>query len=388
MKIAPGYSKPVVHVLDASRAVGVVGSLINPELKTGVCGKRCGWNMKRLARQHGATAGQTAAHHSSKRGNAARRLIGKPSDLPKPEFTGIEAVLGSERTRACKGTRDFAAGPRAVHRLVAVLSHLGNARALSGHSGKSRRRRNSSRMRRNCCERDRQREVAHRARGLWIFPGQHVGDDVELYTDESRSQGPDHVPFPAPADGKAGGPVQSLPGGFYRAESRVGLAGLSRGFAVSAGFGVEELCRRFEKDHDDYNSIMTKALADRLAEAFAEYLHKRARKSGVSARKENLSPEDLIREKYRGIRPAAGYPACPTTRRRESSGSCWRWRRTREFADRKLRHVAGSQRERTVFRASGIKYFGVGKSAATRCWIIIRAREWICRRWNGGWGHT
>ena len=82
-------------------------------------------------------------------------------------------------------------------------------------------------------------------------------------------------------------------------------------FAVTAGFGVEELCRKFEADHDDYNSIMTKALADRLAEAFAEYLHQRARKEWGYGQAENLTTEDLIREKYRGIRPAAGYPACP-----------------------------------------------------------------------------
>ena len=82
-------------------------------------------------------------------------------------------------------------------------------------------------------------------------------------------------------------------------------------FAVTAGFGVEELCRKFERDHDDYNSIMTKALADRLAEAFAEYLHQRVREEWGYGQAENLTTEDLIREKYRGIRPAAGYPACP-----------------------------------------------------------------------------
>ena len=80
---------------------------------------------------------------------------------------------------------------------------------------------------------------------------------------------------------------------------------------MTAGFGVEDLCRKFEADHDDYNSIMTKALADRLAEAFAEYLHQRARKEWGYGQAENLTTEELIREKYRGIRPAAGYPACP-----------------------------------------------------------------------------
>src|ERR1700746_3150557 len=82
-------------------------------------------------------------------------------------------------------------------------------------------------------------------------------------------------------------------------------------FAVTAGHGADELARQFEADHDDYDAIMTKALADRLAEAFAEYLHERARREWGFGVNEKLSKEDLIRESYRGIRPAAGYPACP-----------------------------------------------------------------------------
>ena len=80
---------------------------------------------------------------------------------------------------------------------------------------------------------------------------------------------------------------------------------------MTTGIGIEALCAKFEKDHDDYNSIMTKALADRLAEAFAECLHKQVRDEWGYGKQEQLSTEDLIKEKYRGIRPAAGYPACP-----------------------------------------------------------------------------
>jgi 5-methyltetrahydrofolate--homocysteine methyltransferase len=82
-------------------------------------------------------------------------------------------------------------------------------------------------------------------------------------------------------------------------------------FAVSAGFGTDQLVSRFEADHDDYSAIMAKALADRLAEAFAEMLHERARRDWGYGRDEHLSKDDLISEKYRGIRPAPGYPACP-----------------------------------------------------------------------------
>ena len=82
-------------------------------------------------------------------------------------------------------------------------------------------------------------------------------------------------------------------------------------FVVTAGIGVPALCAKYEKDHDDYNSIMVKALADRLAEAFAEWLHKQVRLEWGYGKTEDLTNEDMIRERYRGIRPAPGYPACP-----------------------------------------------------------------------------
>ena len=90
-----------------------------------------------------------------------------------------------------------------------------------------------------------------------------------------------------------------------------GLIDYIGAFAVSAGDGTQELAQKFEQENDQYSSIMTKALADRLAEAFAEYLHQRARADWGYGKEENLTPEELIAEKYRGIRPAPGYPACP-----------------------------------------------------------------------------
>src|SRR5207237_5358410 len=90
-----------------------------------------------------------------------------------------------------------------------------------------------------------------------------------------------------------------------------GLADYLGAYAVTAGIGAAELAGRFEKAHDDYNAIMAKALADRLAEALAEWLHKQARDEWGFGREENLTPEDLLKERYRGIRPAPGYPASP-----------------------------------------------------------------------------
>jgi 5-methyltetrahydrofolate--homocysteine methyltransferase len=144
--------------------------------------------------------------------------------------------------------------------------------------------------------------------GLW--PANSDGDDIILYTDDTRQQEltrfhmlrqqeahDDTRPYLSLADFIA--PVDS------------GLADYLGGFAVTAGLGADALVRRFEQDHDDYNAIMVKALADRLAEAFAEYLHQRVRQEWGYGQAEDFSFEELIAEKYRGIRPALGYPACP-----------------------------------------------------------------------------
>jgi 5-methyltetrahydrofolate--homocysteine methyltransferase len=97
----------------------------------------------------------------------------------------------------------------------------------------------------------------------------------------------------------------------YVAPGSAGVCDYVGAFAVTAGEGTDQLVRRFESEHDDYSSIMAKALADRLAEAFAELLHERARREWGYGPDESLSKEDLIEERYRGIRPAPGYPACP-----------------------------------------------------------------------------
>ena len=143
-----------------------------------------------------------------------------------------------------------------------------------------------------------------------FFPANSVEDDIELYTDPSRRQVLTTFHTLRQQMDKPEGQFNHALADFIAPKSSGRLDYLGA-FAVSAGFGVDALCARFEKDHDDYNSIMTKALADRLAEAFAECLHKRARQDWGYGKDENLSNDDLIREKYRGIRPAAGYPACP-----------------------------------------------------------------------------
>jgi 5-methyltetrahydrofolate--homocysteine methyltransferase len=143
-----------------------------------------------------------------------------------------------------------------------------------------------------------------------FFPANSVGDDIEVYRDASRSALLTTFHTLRQQMEKAPGHYNHALADFI-APRKSGLADYLGAFAVTAGADIEPLLAHFQQDHDDYNSIMTKALADRLAEALAELMHKRVRDWWGYGKSEKLSPEDLIHERYRGIRPAPGYPACP-----------------------------------------------------------------------------
>jgi 5-methyltetrahydrofolate--homocysteine methyltransferase len=149
------------------------------------------------------------------------------------------------------------------------------------------------------------------ANGVYgFFPAYSLGDDIEIYRDKSRTVILTTFHTLRQQSEKPQGQYSFALADFV-APKESGCADYLGVFAVTTGVGVDLLCREFERDHDDYNSIMAKALADRLAEAFAEYLHKQAREAWGYGKSEAFCTEDLIREKYRGIRPAPGYPACP-----------------------------------------------------------------------------
>ena len=159
------------------------------------------------------------------------------------------------------------------------------------------------------------------ARGVYgLFPANAVGDDVELYCDDARTKAFERFHFLRQQANREGSePCRSLVD--FIAPKETGLRDSIGAFAVTSGIGLPELIMRFKADNDDYNAIMAEALADRLAEAFAEYLHKQVRDAWGYGRSENLTPEQLIQEKYRGIRPAPGYPACPD---HTEKGTIWR----------------------------------------------------------------
>jgi 5-methyltetrahydrofolate--homocysteine methyltransferase len=160
-----------------------------------------------------------------------------------------------------------------------------------------------------------------RARGVYgLFPANAVGDDVELYKDAGRADALAKFHFlRQQSDREGNDPCRSL--GDFIAPVDSGLADHIGAFAVTSGIGLKDVCDRYRAEHDDYNAIMAEALADRLAEAFAEYLHQQVRCEWGYSCDEKLSIDDLIHEKYRGIRPAAGYPACPD---HTEKGTLWR----------------------------------------------------------------
>jgi 5-methyltetrahydrofolate--homocysteine methyltransferase len=150
-----------------------------------------------------------------------------------------------------------------------------------------------------------------KARGVYgLFPASAIGEDVELYTDDTRTEVLEKLHFLRQQANREGTePCRSLVD--FIAPKETGLRDSIGAFAVTTGLGLRELSDSFKVKHDDYSAIMAEALADRLAEAFAEYLHKKVREDWGYGRTEDLTTAQIIGEKYRGIRPAPGYPACP-----------------------------------------------------------------------------
>ncbi|MER3408538.1 MAG: methionine synthase [Thermoleophilia bacterium] len=280
VKIAPEYSGPTVHVLDASRVVGVVSDLLDPGRRADL-ERENGALQERLRQQYADRGRKTLLPLAEAR---ARRHVVPFDDLPRPPFLGARTVEVELKTlrRYIDWTFFFHAW-EIKGRFPAVLEKPA-ARELYEDA--------------LSLLDDIARHGLLLPRGVYGFwPARAEGDDVLLEGGERffflRQQ----------ADHGDSRPNRCLADYVAPAGDHLGA------FAVSI-HGADELARRFQAEHDDYRAIMVKALADRLAEAFAEYLHERARREWY-APTERLQPEELIEERYRGIRPAFGYPACP-----------------------------------------------------------------------------
>ncbi|MEJ7779925.1 MAG: methionine synthase [Daejeonella sp.] len=302
VKVAPNYSGPTVHVLDASRSVTVCSTLMSDD------------NREEYISTIHSEYNKAREAHLSKKSDKRFKTIGEAragkfqidlngSIAPKPAFTGTKIFADfslDELVPYIDWTPFFHTWElRGSYPKIFEDKFVGDeakklydeARALLDKILK---------------------EKSLRAKGvIGFWPANAVGDDIELYTDESRKEVYKTIhTLRQQAEKAAGEPYYALSD--FIAPKDSGIPDYWGGFAVTTGIGVDELVAEYEKNHDDYNSIMVKALADRLAEAFAERMHELVRKEyWAYSKDETLSSEELIKEKYAGIRPAPGYPACP-----------------------------------------------------------------------------
>ncbi|MFM8469048.1 MAG: methionine synthase, partial [Limisphaerales bacterium] len=295
IKLAPHYSEPVVHVLDASRAVPVATSLLSKDGKA------------EFVRQHRAEYERLREQPAGKQAkllslDAARANAPKLTftDLPKPEFTGVRVLEQpslAEIAAFIDWTPFFHTWElRGVY--PAILQH-------EKHGEEARKLfADAQAMLAKII-----REKLLTPRCVYgLFPANRVGDDVEVYTDESRQTVRTTFHVLRQQSEKTDGTPNWCLADCIAPKGQPDYLG---GFAVTAGAETKVLADAYKQAHDDYSAIMIEAIADRLAEAFAEFMHKRTRDEWGFGKSENLTTQQLIDEAYRGIRPAPGYPACP-----------------------------------------------------------------------------
>jgi 5-methyltetrahydrofolate--homocysteine methyltransferase len=308
VKIAPHYEGPVVYVPDASRSVGVCTELLSEE-RGDAFRTELRADDERVRARHAGRPATPLVSWAQARANRDP-LDWTAYEPPKPRFIGRRVLRNQDLAElaACIDWGPYFQTWDLAGRYPAILSDpVVGAEATRVHE-------------------DARRMLQRLIEGRWLqahgvfalLPANTVDDDtIEFYVDESRSQvllrwRPLRNQTVRPVDDGVARPNRSLADFVAPRGTRADYAGL---FAVTAGQGVDEQVRRFEAAHDDYSAIIVKALADRLAEAFAERLHQRVRTEfwGYAADEARapLSNEQLVAETYRGIRPAPGYPACP-----------------------------------------------------------------------------
>ncbi len=304
-KIAPHYEQPVVYVPDASRAVGVVTSLLSVTQRESYAAEVAA-DYAKLRAQHAQKKGVQLVKLAEARANPFPWNLDPHYKPPKPAQLGVQSFdvdLGELTDTVDWGpffqTWDLAG------RYPDILSD-----EIVGETARELKSDAEVMLARMVAEQDTNPWVKARA-VFGLFPANSVGDDIEIYADESRSQvlmtwhclRQQH-------ERPAGKPNYCLAD--FIAPKDSGVADYIGAFAVTAGLGIEARLAGFERTHDDYHAILLKALADRYAEACAEWLHARVRKEFWGyAPQEALTNDELIKEAYRGIRPAPGYPACP-----------------------------------------------------------------------------
>jgi 5-methyltetrahydrofolate--homocysteine methyltransferase len=352
VKIAPNYSGPVIHVLDASRAAGVVSSLLREDLRLSFIAKNAEeQNKLRIEFQQKTASKPLLPIEVARKRNEP--IDWSQAQIDRPSFIGVNSIASQPLDELVPyiDWSPFFHTWELRGRFPAILDDPeagSQARQLFEDAQKLLQDIVNSRL-----------ITAKGVYGFW--PANSVGDDIEVYGGEVRTEVQAVFHMLRQQMDKPAGQFNYCLADFIAPKSS-GRADYLGAFAVTAGHGADELARQFEADHDDYNAIMTKALADRLAEAFAEYLHERARKEWGFGVDEKLSKEDLIRESYRGIRPAAGYPACPDhTEKRTLFDLLQAEKATGIRLTESYAMWPGASVSGLYFAAPNAKYFGVGK---------------------------
>jgi 5-methyltetrahydrofolate--homocysteine methyltransferase len=379
IKIAPHYSQPVIHILDASRAVPVTTSLLSEEGKP------------EFVAQHQAEYEAVRKSHATPRqplvaieqARARRTPIEwRAEDIPTPEFTGIRALdnfpLATLREFIDWSPLFHAWGLKGIYpRILDDASQGVEAKKLFADANTLLDRIIGEKL--------------ITARGVYgLFPASAIGDDVELYTDSSRSQVLTRFQFLRQQANREGNePCRSLVD--FVAPRETGLPDHIGAFAVTSGIGLDVLRDSFRKANDDYNAIMAEAVADRLAEAFAECLHKRVRVEWGYGGDENLTNDELIHEKYRGIRPAPGYPACPD---HTEKGTIWKLLDVEAATGIQITESfamwPGSSISGLYLAHPQSRYFSLGKIgrdqvedyAQRKGWTLAEAERWLSPNLN------
>ena len=379
IKIAPHYSQPVIHILDASRAVPVTTSLLSEEGKP------------EFVAQHQAEYEAVRKSHATPRqplvaieqARARRTPIEwRAEDIPTPEFTGIRVLdnfpLATLREFIDWSPLFHAWGLKGIYpRILDDASQGVEAKKLFADANTLLDRIIGEKL--------------ITARGVYgLFPASAIGDDVELYTDSSRSQVLTRFQFLRQQANREGNePCRSLVD--FVAPRETGLPDHIGAFAVTSGIGLDVLRDSFRKANDDYNAIMAEAVADRLAEAFAECLHKRVRVEWGYGGDENLTNDELIHEKYRGIRPAPGYPACPD---HTEKGTIWKLLDVEAATGIQITESfamwPGSSISGLYLAHPQSRYFSLGKIgrdqvedyAQRKGWTLAEAERWLSPNLN------
>lgn len=355
VKIEQNYHGPTVYVSDASRSVGVTGNLLNPGNRA-VYVAQVKKEYEEVRKQHAGRTSKVRQHSIE----AARqyKFDGKWSEYSplRPRFLGVQ-WFDDYSLAEIAGYIDWSPFFQAWE-LTGSYPKILDDEVVGKHA---RQLFDDARSLLNTIMRE---KWLHARAVLGFFPANSSGDDVLVYTDETRTETRAVLHHLRQQNIKPPGQPNYCLSDFV-APIESGARDYLGGFAVTAGFGIEPYLEKFHRDHNDYDSILLKALADRLAEAFAEFMHLRVRKEfwGYAA-DERLSSEQLIKEEYRGVRPAPGYPACPDHTEKATLFSLLKVTEhagitlTESYAMYPAASVCG-----WYFAHPGARYFNVGKIA-------------------------